>query len=97
MPRPRNQYGSVFQYQTFDKPYKYQNFDHKSCKFTDHPIIPPQQIRFSKPRYTDYGEKSGSEAGDDPKDKDSSPPTPETEPQDTVEVIDLEDPALNDG
>ena len=96
MPRLPKQRGSVFQYQTFEKPYKYQSYDYRSCQFTDHPLIPPEQILFSRTRYADYGEKSGTEGNDDAHDNDTTPPTPEPE-MEPVEVIDLDEPVLDDG
>jgi hypothetical protein len=48
----RSSRGSVFQYQTFEKPFNYQTFNWHKCQFTDHPIIPPGGIRFSN-RFTD--------------------------------------------
>lgn len=49
---PRNKSGSVFQYQVFDKPFQYQTFDRVSFRPQNHPIPPPDKIRWS-PRYTD--------------------------------------------
>jgi hypothetical protein len=96
MPRFRNQNGSVFQYQTFDQPYKYQTFDRKSCQFSDHPIVPPEQIHFARTRFAfaDDSEKSGNEADDAAKDEDTTPPTPEPEP---IEIRDLGEPAADPG
>lgn len=54
----RNQFGSVFQYQTFEQPFKYENFDWRRCQCTDHPVVPSEQINFS-PRYTDISLQSG--------------------------------------
>lgn len=58
--------------------------------------MPPEQILFSRTRYADYGEKSGTENYDDAHDKDTTPPTPEPELE-PMEVIDLDEPVFDDG
>lgn len=91
MPQPpRNRLGSVFQYQTFDNnAFNYQTFDWGSLRVSNHPIPPPKNIRFTKYDDADDSEKSGDEAGDSAKDKDTTPASPEIEP---VEVLSLDEP-----
>ena len=88
----RDQYGSVFQYQTFEKPFNYQTFDWHSCKFTNHPIIPTERIRFSD-RHTDDLYKS-DDAATEPELEDTSAPSPEPDP---VEPMAGDDPPEGGG
>jgi hypothetical protein len=65
----RSPRGSVFQYQTFEKPFNYQTFDWHNCQFTDHPINPSDRRRFNS-RFTDDDDKSDAEFRLDPVPKD---------------------------